>query len=110
METTSQRLAINALNHESTPPELAALNQRLVDLINASETDANSLLACVEERDSLITDWLAQLPEQDKKQFAIRESEVNNNLTCVCKDLMNAVEKDLLKVKRGRKAVKSYTK
>ncbi|WP_017444748.1 hypothetical protein [Gayadomonas joobiniege] len=110
MKQAPNRLTIGHLTHEHTPAELADINERLCELLNADETDVKALQAEVDKRDSFIVNWLSQLTDKKKKQFALNESQVNNKLTCICKDLLNTVEKDLLKLNRGRKAVKSYTK
>lgn len=97
-----------AIIHPATPASLQANGKALEALLNSNEINDQQFLTLVQEREDLISQYLADSNEQQRRTFLEKEIPINEALTALAKDLRTATEKTLVKVVRGQKAVKRY--
>lgn len=96
------------LDHSFTPSPLKSINRDLSELTSENDPDESVFLKLVTERDEFILKYLENLAEQEKKQFAKAELQVNGALVAYAEESFKASLKQLSGLVRGRKAINKY--
>jgi hypothetical protein len=96
------------LDHSFTPTTLKSINRDLSELTTENDPDESIFLTLVTQRDEFIQDYLENLPEKDKTNFATAELIVNGALVAYAEESFKASLKQLSGLVRGRKAVNQY--
>lgn len=99
----------NNFNHSLTPAVLKELNDKIVvQLENEEPSDYAELRALLVQRDSTVKTLLNSLPDDEKKEFAKLELEINNTLKNVVQSLLETSKEDIIQFVRSKAAVKKY--
>ena len=96
------------LVHDLTPPSLFETCQAISQVLASEEIDSQVLLTLVAQRDKQITEHLASLPTAERKQYALKELDVNNDLLQTASQMQVKQKAVLLGLVRGKSAVSQY--
>ena len=96
------------LIHDLTPPSLVDICQAISQALSSEELNSEALLELIQLRDKQIIDYLASLPEAERKQYAAKELEVNKLLVQTTSVMQAEQKKVLLGLVRGKSAVSQY--
>ncbi len=83
-------------------------NQKIESALEDSEVDSQALLALVADREQLVSDYLSQLAESDRKAFVEQELQINQDLLSRVTPLFEQSQQVLSKFVKDAKAVRKY--
>ena len=83
-------------------------NQKIESALEDSEVDSQALLALVADREQLVSDYLSQLAESDRKAFVEQELQTNQDLLSRVTPLFEQSQQVLSKFVKDAKAVRKY--
>lgn len=83
-------------------------NQKIESALQDSEVDSQALLALVADREQLVSDYLSQLAESDRKAFVEQELQTNQDLLSRVTPLFEQSQQVLSKFVKDAKAVRKY--
>lgn len=96
------------LVHDLTPLSLVETCQAISQTLSSEEIDSQVLLTLVAQRDKQITEHLASLPTAERRQYALKELDVNNKLLQTASAMQAKQKEVLLGLVRGKSAVSQY--
>jgi phosphoenolpyruvate carboxylase len=83
-------------------------NQKIESALEVSEVDSQALLVLVADREQLVSDYLSQLAESDRKAFVEQELQTNQDLLSKVTPLFEQSQQVLSKFVKDAKAVRKY--
>lgn len=98
------------LNHSHTPLFLRILNKHIIDSLVEEEGDDefSTLSHLISIRHKIILRELKRLPEEERKEFARNENDVQRHLDDMANKLLKAYKDKLLEFTRAKAALKRY--
>jgi len=100
---------IEELNHPETPISLREINKKIAaTLDSASDSRFSELQQLIIDRDVFITAYLENLDAQDKREFAIRELDVNNSLKDIVRKMLEDAKDEVTHFVRSKSAAEKY--
>lgn len=99
-----------SLTHEFSPPELKRVNEQLEAILTADEIDDKQLVNLVDERHQIILQHLSALDDDEERQFAQSEYDINQTLNEYIEKIKKLSLDKASKFARGRRVVGKYYK
>ena len=102
-------MKIEDLNHPETPTLLREINEKIAaTLESSSDSRFSELQQLIIDRDVVITTYLESLEDAEKRQFAIRELDVNNSLKDIVRKMLEDAKDEVTHFVRSKSAAEKY--
>ena len=102
---------IDELNHNLTPDALRAVNQDIIACLERPDEQSPGFAVfyeLIQQRDTLVQQFLQQSSPEQAKAFAAKELLVNDRLKDVAQTLLKSAKADASHFIRSQAAIKKY--